>query len=187
MKSEIGLFPHFFRVLGREKAIIHSPQSEKHLLIWNSSSLYPTSHSCSQSREMPFIQHSRHGIFLLIIKIHIIYTNVAACIISIMVISIFLLLNKPFQKMFWSIIMITKHKINTWCVFYNYFVVSSKNHTIRNNQSYRVIFLESLGMQSGISTSRPNAGKVRGMTEVYPGWDNSLTLGTAQDYRSYRA
>lgn len=78
LKSEIGLFPHFVRVFGWRNTTINSPQSEKHLLIWNSESHTPTSHRCSQSREMPFIQYSWHGMFLFIVKIHIIQANVAA-------------------------------------------------------------------------------------------------------------
>lgn len=42
-------------------------------------------------------------------------------------------------------------------------------------------------MQSVISVSRPKTGKVRGVTEVCPGCDNFLTVGTAQEDRSYRA
>lgn len=39
IKSEIGLFPHFVRVLGQEKGTINSPQSEKY--VNKKQSLYP--------------------------------------------------------------------------------------------------------------------------------------------------
>jgi len=81
MKSEIGLFPQFVKSLGAGEC------NNKSITKWKTSanmkqSLPPKSHSCAQSREMPFIQYSWHGMFLFIIKIPIIHAEVAACAVQ---------------------------------------------------------------------------------------------------------